>query len=206
MASVLFIKANDRPKEESVSVRMYHAFYKRYQDTHTDDTLIELDLHQELLPYLGKVMINGNKKKAYGESLTAEEQAVQQIVAKHLEQFVSVDKLVIAFPLWNLSVPAVLHSYLDYMHQPGKTFSYTDQGAVGLLTDKKAALLNARGGVYAEDNRSEMAVSFVRNHLHFFGITDITTLVIEGHHKFPERKDAIIAAGLYEVIQSAATF
>lgn len=204
--TTLFIKANDRTEEDSVSVKMYYAFLKCYRDTHPDETIIELDLYQETLPYLGSGMINALYKSTQGATLTAEEKSVKEIVFRHLEQFVSADKLVIAFPLWNLSVPAVLHSYLDYLHHPGKTFKYTKEGSHGLLTDKKVALLNARGGVYATDDRSEMAVNFVRNHLNFFGVTDITTLVIEGHHEFPERSEAIVADGLHRVVQEAKKF
>lgn len=80
--------------------------------------------------------------------------------------------------MWNLTVPAILHSYLDYLHHPRKTFAYTAEGMVGLLPGKKAALLHARGGVYAEGN--EMAVSFLKRQLNVFGITDFTTVVIEG--------------------------
>lgn len=151
-------------------------------------------------------MISGNFKSSQGMELTQEEKEVHDIVSKHLEQFIAADKLVIAFPLWNLTVPAVLHSYLDYMHHPRKTFKYTANGLVGLLPDKKVALLNARGGIYAEGDSFEMAVSFVKNHLKVFGITDITTIVIEGHNQFPDRREAIIEDGLKKAVQTAKSF
>ena len=67
------------------------------------------------------------------------------------------------FPLWNLTIPAVLHTYIDYLNRAGKTFKYTSQGQVGLLGDKKVALLNARGGIYSEGAAAdmEMAVKYV---------------------------------------------
>ncbi|MED4729966.1 FMN-dependent NADH-azoreductase [Aneurinibacillus migulanus] len=206
MTTTLFVKANNRPTEHSISGKLYHAFLDSYRASHPNDTVIELDLYKEQLPYLGHVMISGNFKSAQGIELTPEERTVHDIVTKHLEQFIAADKVVIAFPLWNLTVPAVLHSYLDYMHRPDKTFKYTAEGSVGLLSNKKVALLNARGGVYVEGSSSEMAVSFVKKHLTFFGITDITTIVIEGHHQFPNRSDAIIWDGLQKAIQAAKTF
>ncbi|GIQ68117.1 NAD(P)H-dependent oxidoreductase [Xylanibacillus composti] len=75
------------------------------------------------------------------------------------------------------------------------TFSYSSDGPTGLLPHMKVALLNARGGVY-QDDPSEMAVRFVRNQLAFFGIQDLTTVVIEGHHQFPDRRAALIDEGL----------
>ena len=204
MTTTLFVKANNR--QGSVTGKLYDAFLESYRASHPNDSVIELDLYKETLPYLGDVMISGNFKSSQGMELTLEEKVVHDIVTKHLEQFIATNKLVIAFPLWNLTVPAVLHSYLDYMHHPRKTFKYTAEGLVGLLPDKKVALLNARGGVYAEGDSSEMAVSFVKNHLNVFGITDITTVVIEGHNQFPDQSEAIIEEGLRKTSQAAKTF
>ncbi|MBW7456233.1 FMN-dependent NADH-azoreductase [Paenibacillus sepulcri] len=204
MAATLFIKANNRPAEHSVSVRMYDTFLKSYKEAHPDDPVMQVNLFQEQLPYLGDTMITGNYKFANGLALTPKEQAEQTSVRKHLEQFLTADKVVIAFPLWNLTVPAVLHTYLDYLHQPRKTFQYTAEGLVGLLTAKKVALLNARGGVYGD--LEELAVNFVKKHLQVFGIRDITTIVIEGHNQYPDRSRAIIAEGLRNTDRAAKMF
>ncbi|WP_332633780.1 FMN-dependent NADH-azoreductase [Halalkalibacter flavus] len=204
MTTTLFVKANNR--QGSVTGKLYDAFLESYRASHLNDSVIELDLYKETLPYLGDVMISGNFKASQGMELTPQEKEVHDIVIKHLEQFIAADKLVIAFPLWNLTVPAALHSYLDYMHYPRKTFKYTAEGLVGLLPNKKVALLNARGGVYEEGDSSEMAVSFVKNHLNVFGITNITTVVIEGHNQFPDQSKAIIEEGLQEATQAAKTF
>lgn len=204
MTTTLFVKANNR--QESVSGKLYDAFLESYKATYPNDTVIELDLFKEPLPYLGDVIISGNFKSSQGMELTLEEKSVHDVVIKHLEQFVAADKVVMAFPLWNLTVPAVLHSYLDYMHHPRKTFKYTAEGLVGLLPNKKVALLNARGGIYVEGDSSEMAVSFVKNHLNVFGITDITTVVIEGHNQFPDQREAIIEEGIYKAVQIAKNF
>ncbi|MCK0471690.1 FMN-dependent NADH-azoreductase [Halalkalibacter sp. APA_J-10(15)] len=206
MNTVLFVKANDRPMESSVSVKMYEQFLLSYKESHPNDTITEIDLYEVPLPYLGNKVIDAGNKAAKGLTMTTEERTLHRFVSSKLEQFISADKIVFAFPLWNLSAPAVLHSYLDYMHHPGKTFSYSEEGATGLLTDKKVALLNARGGIYAEDDRFEMAVNFVKNHLSFFGITDITTCVIEGHHEFPHNGERIIREGLQQVEEIAGQF
>ena len=203
MASVLFVKANDRPADEAVSVKMYDRFLKSYKVSHPEDDITELDLYEETMPYLGAVVIHAVGKASNGMAMTTEEREVYQCVTEKLEQFLLADKIIFAFPLWNLTVPAVLHSYLDYMHHPGKTFSFSEEGVRGRLGDKKAVLLNARGGVIEEDDPFEMAINFVRNHLNFFGVTDITACVIEGHHQFPERSHEIIEKGLEKVEKTA---
>lgn len=204
MTTMLFIQANNRPAEHAVSVKMYEAFLSSYKESHPLDSIVEVNLFHEELPYLGNTIIIGNYKVAQDMSLTPEEEAEQRIVRKHLELFLSADKIVIAFPLWNLTAPAILHTYLDYLHQPRKTFKYTAEGLVGLLPDKKVALLNARGGVYGEHD--ELAVNFVKKHLRVFGIQDITTIVIEGHNQYPDRSQSIIAEGLRNTALAAKEF
>ena len=208
MSYTLFIKANDRSASEAVSVKLYDAFLESYQQSHQDEEIIELNLFQEELPYLGADMINGQFKLARGLEVTAAENKAAETANYYLEQFVRADKIVIAFPLWNFTVPAVLHTYFDYLNQAGKTFKYTPEGPVGLLGDKKVMLLNARGGVYSEGPSAEveMAVKYVSSVLQFFGITDVNSVIIEGHNQFPDRAQEIIESGLEQAAQAAKIF
>jgi len=208
MTNVLFVKANSRPAEQAVSVQLYDAFLASYKEAHPQDEVVELDLFAENLPYYDTDKINGMFKLGKGLELTAEEQAAANLVNKYLNQFLAADKVVFAFPLWNFTVPAVLHTYLDYLSQAGKTFSYTAEGPVGLLTDKKVTLLNARGGVYSEGPAAavEMSVKYVQTILGFWGVQDITTVIVEGHNQFPDKAKEIIAEGIQKATTVAAAF
>ncbi|MGF2616109.1 FMN-dependent NADH-azoreductase [Rossellomorea vietnamensis] len=205
MEKVLFIKANCRPIEQAVSVKLYQTFLETYKEAHPEDEITELDLFRENLPYYNNDMINGMFKLSREMELTDDEQKAADTVNKYLNQFLSADKVVIAFPLWNFSVPAVLHTYLDYMAQAGKTFRYTAEGPVGLLGDKKAVLLNARGGVYSEGpaQNSEMSVNYVQTMLSFWGVTDIQSVIIEGHNQYPAQAETIIKEGLTKAAELA---
>lgn len=205
MEKVLFIKANSRPIEQSVSVKLYHTFLDNYKEAHPQDELIELDLFQENLPYYSNDMISGMFKLSKGMELTEDERQATETVNKYLQQFLDADKVVFAFPLWNFTVPAVLHTYLDYLAQAGKTFRYTPEGPVGLLTDKKAVLLNARGGVYSEGPAQsvEMSVNYVQTMLGFWGVEDIQKVIIEGHNQYPDQAERIIAEGLEKAAELA---
>ncbi|GLY12631.1 hypothetical protein Bbad01_38470 [Bacillus badius] len=77
-----------------------------------------------------------------------------------------------------------------------------------MLTDKKVALLNARGGVYSEGpaQSAEMAVNFVTAMLNFWGVKDITTVIVEGHNQFPDRAAEIIEEGIQKAATAANTF
>jgi len=208
MANVLFIKANSRPIEQAVSVQLYQAFLDSYKESHPEDNVIELDLFKENLPYYDTDKINGMFKLSRGMELTSDEKEATDLVNQYLNQFLSADKVVFAFPLWNFTVPAVLHTYLDYLGQAGKTFRYTAEGPVGLLPEKKVTLLNARGGVYSEGPAQsvEMAVNYVQTILNFWGVKDITTVIVEGHNQFPDKAEEIIEEGLKKAAAAAAAF
>lgn len=208
MAKVLFIKANSRPIEQAVSVKMYHTFLDHYRASHPEDEITELDLFKENLPYYDTDKINGMFKLARGMELTSAEMEASNLVNKYLNQFLEAEKIVLAFPLWNFTIPAALHTYLDYLAQAGKTFRYTAEGPVGLLSDKKVALLNARGGVYSEGPAQsvEMAVNYVTTMLNFWGVEDITSVIIEGHNQYPDKAEEIIEEGLKKAEATAKEF
>jgi len=208
LASVLFIKANDRDVEQSTSVKMYETFLKAYKESHPNDEIAELDLFKVELPYYGNDAIMAMYKSSQGMELTEAEKAYANLISSYLDQFLAADKVVFAFPLWNFTVPAPLITYISYLAQAGKTFKYTPEGAVGLVGDKKVALLSARGGVYSVEPMlsSEMAHRYVKTILNFFGVNNPAEVIIEGHNQFPDKAADIVSEGLSKTAELAAKF
>ncbi|MEP9405659.1 FMN-dependent NADH-azoreductase [Peribacillus frigoritolerans] len=208
MTKVLFVKVNDRPADQAISSKMYDTFLQTYKETHRADEVTELDLFKEELPYYGNTAITGLYKRNQGLELTPEEENAAKLVDQYLNQFMAMDKVVFAFPLWNSTVPAPLITYLSYLAQAGKMFNYTAEGPVGYAGDKKVMLLNARGSDYALEGMAsaEMAVSLVKNIIGLWGINNPETVVIEGHNQYPDRSQKIIADGLENVAKAAEAF
>ncbi|MFF2290710.1 FMN-dependent NADH-azoreductase [Peribacillus butanolivorans] len=208
MSKVLLIKANDRPAEQAISVKMYESFLSTYKEANPNDEITELDLFKLNLPYYGNTAITAIFKRNQGMELTEEESKEADNVQQYLNQFLAADKVVFAFPLWNATVPAPLVTYISYLAQAGTTFKYTAEGPVGLIPEKKVAVLNARGSDYALAgmDAAEMAVKFVTMNLNLWGITNPETVVIEGHNQYPDRTQDIIAEGLAKVVEAAAKF
>lgn len=207
MSNVLFIKANNRPADQAVSVQMYEAFLNTYKEANPTDTITELDLFNVELPYYGNDTITGLYKLGAGYDLTADEQAAADIANRYLDQFLAADKVVVAFPLWNFVAPAPLITYMSYLSQAGKTFKYTAEGPVGLVGDKKVALLNARGGVYSVEPMAaiESAIKPLKAAFGLFGI-QTEEVIIEGHNQFKDKSADIIADGLRETAVLASKF
>lgn len=204
--NVLLVKANDHPTLDSVSSRMYETFLAEVKENENLNVQV-YDIFNEDMPYIGQDLFNAFGKAATGAQLTEAEQRVLNANNKAREAFTAADVVVIAFPLWNLTIPARLQTFIDYVFAGGYTFKYDAEGnMVQLQPNKKVILLNARGGIYStiETEAMEMSVNYLRNVLGgIFGQEIIAEVVIEGHNKQPDKAEQIIAEGLERVKEAA---
>ena len=198
--NILVVKANNRPSSEGISSKMHEVFMNELPQT-TDLNINTFDVFKEDMPYFGQDFFNAMGKSAQAEQLTDIEQRILTASNKAMDAFLDADVVVFAFPLWNKTIPAPLQTFIDYIYRAGVTFSYNENGPVGLVPDKKVIILNARGGVYStpEMAPSEMSVNYVRMIMNFFGITNIEEVIIEGHNQYPDRAKQIIADGMQDV-------
>lgn len=171
MSKVLYIKANAKPEGASRTFRISDSFIDAYKGNNPIDEVITLDLYKENIDFLKTDDIN----TMFGPK---NEESKQHPILKYAYQFADTDKFVIAAPMWNLSTPAILKAYIDYVCVSGITFKYTAEGPVGLCTGKKAIHIVARGGNYSTPPYSdfEMGDRYLRTIFAFFGITDFTTI------------------------------
>ncbi|MCT8159067.1 FMN-dependent NADH-azoreductase [Pseudoruegeria sp. SHC-113] len=82
------------------------------------------------------------------------------------------DVLVIGLPIYNFSAPAAFKEWVDQIARAGVTFTYTENGPVGLLEGKRAIVAVASGGVPLGSDYDH-ATPLVRQVLGFIGITDV---------------------------------
>lgn len=171
MSKILYIKANPKSDSESNTFRLANEFINEYKKIHPEDEIITIDLYKENIRPLDGKMINEMFSGGKGEPY------------EHAQLFASADKYIIAAPMWNLSIPAMLKAYFDYVSYVGISFKYTENGPVGLLADKsrKAIHIVTRGGAYSEGPGAnfELGDKYIRTILGFFGITDVKTLAFE---------------------------
>lgn len=82
------------------------------------------------------------------------------------------EHLILAAPIYNFSIPAVLKAWIDQIARANLTFHYTETGPVGLLKGKKATVVMASGGVPI-GSELDMASPYIKQALAFVGITDV---------------------------------
>ncbi|GEK29888.1 FMN-dependent NADH-azoreductase 3 [Kurthia zopfii] len=206
MTNVLVVKANNRPSTEGVSSKMYEVFMEAVKGAENLN-VTTYDVYEENTPYFGQEVFNAYGKLAQGQELNEAEAEVMAAQNKARQAITDADVVVFAFPLWNLTIPAKLQTFIDYTYAAGFSFKYDENGnLVSLLTDKKAIILNARGGIYStpETAGMEMAVNYIKTVVGgVYGMEIIDEVIIEGHNAMPAKAEEIKAAG-YEAVKAAA--
>ena len=153
--------------------------------------VIQRDLVAEPVPHLDAARVAAFFAKP--EERTAEQAAVIAYSDALIDEVRGADVIVLGLPMYNFGVPSQLKSWFDHLARAGVTFKYTEKGAVGLLTGKKAYVVATRGGVYA-GTQNDFQVPFVRQFLGFVGITDVELVYAEGLALGEESRNNSIAA------------
>jgi len=83
--------------------------------------------------------------------------------------------VVIASPIYNFNIPAVLKAWIDLTARAELTFKYTDTGPVGLIENKKIYIAIASGGVPI-GSAMDHASPYLKQALGFIGLTDVTII------------------------------
>lgn len=200
MSKVLYIKANVKPEGQSRTFKISDNFIEEYKKNNPNDEIITLDLYKEGINFLSKEGISLHRP-APGEGRN-------HPVLKYAYQFAEADKYIVAAPMWNLNIPAILKAYIDYVCVTGITFKYTANGPVGLCEGKKAVHIVSRGGAYSEVQASafEMGDRYLRTIFGFFGITDFATIAADKLDVIGEDVESIIENAIKKAQVTAKEF
>ena len=198
MSKVLYVKANIKNEGETRTFKVSDSFVEEYKKNNPEDEIITLDLYKENIDFL-RVDDLG---KLFGPK---DEESKNNSILKYAYQFADADKYIIAAPMWNLSFPAILKAYIDYVSVSGITFKYTAEGPVGLLNNKKAVHIVSRGGGY-DNSPYEMGDRYLRTILGFFGIKDIETIAIDNLDVMGVNVKEKVEEGIEKAISLAKKF
>lgn len=185
MKKVLYITANPKSEQSSFSLKAGQRFIKKYSESNPEDEITTLNLYDLDIPFIDEDVFSGWGKLAEGlsfDTLSESEQYKVGTINQYTEQFMNADKYVFVTPMWNLSLPPKVKMYIDTLMIAGKTFHYTEQGPEGLLRDKKAFHIHASGGIYSNPAIAHMEFgdSYLKTVLAFMGVTDYTSVLLEG--------------------------
>lgn len=139
--------------------------------------ITELDLNSENLPHLTAV-----EMQAWGVEASERDEKQRQLASfsdRYINLIQSADKIVFAVPMYNFDSPSVLKAFFDRIARAGITFTYTENGPVGLISNKEVVVIFARGGQY-QGTELDTQTKYITNLLAFIGMTQVKFLFIEG--------------------------
>jgi FMN-dependent NADH-azoreductase len=159
------------------SSRLAEQFVAQWRDANPDGLVIVRDIGAQPVPHLTADRFQSFLAKP--EARTPEQHAIAGFSDELIEELRQADVIVLGLPMYNFGVPSTLKAYFDHIARAGVTFSYTEKGPQGLLTEKKAYVFATRGGLYA-GSPLDTQTSYVLDFLRFLGIDDVEFVYAEG--------------------------
>ena len=207
MTKLLVVRAHPLDGEISRSMQVTNAFLKSYIESHTEDTIEDINLYDLAVPDIDRDLLQAWSELGSGTAFDELSEVKQQKITLfngYTDGFLNADKVVIANPLWNLNVPARLKAWVDTVTVAGKTFKYNEKGeAVGLAGDKKVLHIQANGGVY---DGKDPANQYLKTILTYIGVSDFQELFVEGMDYAPDKAADIMAEGIEKATALGKTF
>jgi len=179
MKKILNIISSPRGTESN-SIRLAEALIGKLTAQHPGSNVKTVDLVKTKFPHLEEAQLAGfftppdQHTEEHREAIRHSEEAIRDVFDS--------DILVIGAPMYNFSLPSALKAWIDHIVRAGKTFSYSEKGPAALVDGKKVYLLIASGGVYSDGPRkqNDFVEPYLRFILGFIGMTDVTTIRVEG--------------------------
>lgn len=169
MANILHIDSSPRG-DRSLSRTLSGEFIAAWRRAHPQDTVTYRDVGREPVPHLTEAWVEGAYTPPDERSDAAKEaMAVSDML---VDELLGADRLVIAAPMYNFNVPAMLKGWFDQINRVGRTFTSDYQG---LVTGKKLLVITVRAGdfrpgtPFAPHDHQE---PHLRSLFGFMGVTD----------------------------------
>ena len=167
MSNILFLKTS--PKNEgSISTELGEYLVNQLTSV-SKSTVTKRQLDEEI-PFINQQIINGLYVEDSQKSF--EQKEALKLSDAIVEDVNNHDTIVISTPIYNFSAPAVLKAWADLVARVNKTFSYTENGPVGLLKDKKAYVVISSGGTKV-GSEIDFFTPWMKHFLKFIGITEV---------------------------------
>ncbi|MFC1503499.1 FMN-dependent NADH-azoreductase [Pseudomonadota bacterium] len=138
-------------------------------------SVVERDLAANPIPVLDGEIAGALRG---GNNLNERQQEAVALSDQLIEELKNSDTVVIAAPMYNFSVPTQLKNWFDIIARAGVTFTYTENGPVGLIDGKKVIVVTTRGGIH-KNSPTDLMVPYLKTILGFVGMTDVDVIYSE---------------------------
>ncbi len=171
MTKILVINSS-AASENSVSAQLTQQIVSKLQDANATLEVVTRDVGADPLPHITPKTVNALR----GEPATLAERATRIVSDDLIAELKAADVIVIGAPMYNFGIPSTLKAWFDHVLRAGVTFTYTAEGPKGLVENKRAIVVETRGGAYSEGPAAafDSQEPHLRTMLAFMGITDVT--------------------------------
>ncbi|MGW1164416.1 FMN-dependent NADH-azoreductase [Streptomyces sp. NPDC001153] len=157
MATLLHIDSSVFPTEASASRAVTEAFRTHWQEQHPDGTVVYRDLAAQPVPHITAAAHTAGF--ADPASHTPEQAAAFAERVRLIEELEQADAVLIGAPMYNLSIPSTLKSWVDNVVLFGRTAGETPSAKGTPVT-----IVASRGGAYGPGTPRE-GFEYVQNYL-----------------------------------------
>ena len=182
----------------SYSIKLGKAIVEKIMNKYPGSSVQEVNLNDLDLPHLNPGILQSMFTP--GEQLTAEDRESLRYSDEAVQQLMAADIIVIGAPLYNFTIHTALKAWLDLITRAGITFSYNEQGPVGLIKGKKVYVAMSSGGVYSEGpgQQNDFVAPYLKSFLGFLGMTEVKVFRTEGV-KVPGIKEHALEKGIESI-------
>lgn len=165
-----------------------------------------LDLARMPPRALDATALNAYVQRNYaGLEITAEQSASLGEADALAAQLLAADALILAFPVFNFSVPAAVKAWLDAVMQKGRTWQAGPGGRRGLLKARSALVLMTSGGDLSGERAAwDHARPLVEHCLAFMGVLEVRCVRAERLNSEPAGAEARLAEAARDARHAAA--
>lgn len=165
----------------SVSRDLVAELAQRLAEAFPHAVLTWRDVGEDPVPHLTSATVAGVRAVAGTQAELDTRTLSDQLIA----ELQAADLIVIGAPMYNFSISSTLRTWFDHVLRPRVTFAYGAAGPAGLLTGKRAIVVETRGGLYSEGPAKaiDFQEPYLTQLLGFIGITDVRFIRAEkiGH-------------------------
>lgn len=186
MPTLLHIDSS--PRSHSVSSSLASDCVATWKMRNPKGAVVHHNTSLESIPFLSEKMAEAFLDPDAAPS--AERSQVLACSDRFVDEIFEADVIVLAAPMWNLSIPASLKAWIDLIVREGRTFAFTESGVVPLIPPgKKVLVITARGGAYPAGSPMralDFQEPYMRAILGVIGLTDIEFIHAERQSESPD--------------------
>jgi FMN-dependent NADH-azoreductase len=190
--------------EASISRKLTRALAETLQRRDPAARIVHRDVGAAPIPHLTEATVPAIRA---GIVETPEAGRALALSDELIAELKGADVIVIGAPMYNFGMPSTLKAWFDHILRAGITFRYSAAGPEGLVTGKRAIVIEARAGLYSEGPAAAMDSQepHLRTLLGFMGIADVAFVRAEKLAFGPEAAAAAIEEAIGEIEAFAAT-